>query len=127
MAGTDLPPDPGPIAAFAQFAEPRRWLEFIEGQRAQIEAQTRRLQELEGREAERRDALERLDLAERELASSRSLRHQLQEAQKDAEALRERQANPADLAELQQLRMQLEAVKASRSWQATSRLRRLRP
>ena len=79
----DLPPDPGPIAAFGQFAEPRRWLEHIDGQRAQIEAQAHRLRELEGREADRQDALARLDRAERELTSSRSLRHELVEAHKD--------------------------------------------
>jgi 2-polyprenyl-3-methyl-5-hydroxy-6-metoxy-1,4-benzoquinol methylase len=130
MAGSDLPLDPSPVVALAQFAEPRRWLQYIEEQRSQIEAQTHRLRELEGREADRQDALVRLDLAERELASLRSVRHQLQEAHKDVEALREREADlteqTADLAELDHLRTQLDAVKASKSWQATALLRRLR-
>jgi SAM-dependent methyltransferase len=121
MAGSDLPPDPGPIAAFAQFAEPRRWLQYIEEQRAYIEAQTHRVRELEGRETDRKDALERLDRAEQELASSRSLRQQLEEARKDADALHEREA---DLAQLDYLRAQLDAVKASKSWRMTALLRR---
>ena len=129
MAGLALPPDPGPIVAVAQFAEPRRWLAYIEGQRAYIEAQTHRLRDFEGREADRQTALERLDLAERELTSLRSLRLQLEEAHKEVDALREREADQrqAERAELDHLRRQLAAVKASKSWQATALLRRLRP
>jgi SAM-dependent methyltransferase len=128
MAGSDLPPDPGPIVGLAQFAEPRRWLEHIEAQRAHIETQTHRLRSLEGREADRTDALERLARAERELTSSRSLRHQLEEARKDVEALQKREVvdpeREAHLAELDYLRAQLDAVMASKSWRITAPLRR---
>jgi SAM-dependent methyltransferase len=131
MAGPDLPPDPGPIVALAQFAEPRRWLEHIEGQRAHIEAQARHLLELEGRDGDRKMALERLALAEQELASLRQLRQQLEEARKDLDALHERLGeevaqNAVDQGELEHLRAQLAAVTASRTWQMTAPLRRIR-
>lgn len=80
IAGTELPPDPGPVVTLGEFAEPRRWLDHINAQRRHIEELTNHVHELEGREGNRRTALERLAQAEAELVRLRMLRLELEEA-----------------------------------------------
>jgi SAM-dependent methyltransferase len=72
MAGSDLPPEAGPLVALGRFAEPRRWLDHIELQRRHIEEQASFIQDVEDREADRVAALERLLQAERELVELRA-------------------------------------------------------
>jgi hypothetical protein len=94
--------------------EPREWLAYIETQREHSVAQQRWIEELERRDADRVEALERLADAEQELAKARAFGTPSEHTRVDQGAA----------AELQYLRAQMSAVKASASWRVTAPLRR---
>jgi SAM-dependent methyltransferase len=126
MAGSELPPDPGPVVTLGRFAEARLWLEHIEHQRQHIERQAHRLEDLESREESRRAALEQLAEAQRRLAATVVERAELEAAVQELAAARERElaAREGEAALLEELG-QLRQIASSRSWRLTAPLRKL--
>lgn len=126
MAGSELPPDPGPVVTLGPFAEARLWLDHIERQRRHIRSQAQRLEDLESREESRRAALEQLAEAQRQLAATVVERAELEAAAQELTAARDRElaareAQDAVLEELGQLRQ----IASSKSWRLTAPLRKL--
>jgi ubiquinone/menaquinone biosynthesis C-methylase UbiE len=122
MAGKELPPDASPVATLGLFAESRRWLEFIEGQRRQIEDQAAELERFSGRERERLQALERLAEAEQELAASRTLQVELETAREELRTAQEQLG--AALGREHEREELLQTMISSRSWRMTAPVRR---
>jgi 2-polyprenyl-3-methyl-5-hydroxy-6-metoxy-1,4-benzoquinol methylase len=133
IAGAELPPDPGPIVALGHFAEPRRWLEHIDGQRRYIERQTRDLRVAFDQGLERRQALDQVAQAQSEIAALVARTAEFDERRLELDAALERLAEAED--ELGRLRADnevlsdqlasVQAIKASRAWKAARKLRRL--
>lgn len=123
MAGSDLPPDPGPVVSLTRFAEPRRWLDHIGLQKEHIERQARWIGDLEQRDSERAAALDRLVEVEQELSSLRERCAELDEAREEVVELREKLASALDREAA--LEHDLETFATSKSWRYTAALRSL--
>lgn len=126
MAGSKLPPDPDSVVSLTRFAEPRAWLEHINGQQRHIETLTRYQRDLEGREADRREALGRLAEAEGKLAEAEGkladLTASLQAELQTAESAHAREiARITD--EVATMADRLSTITASRSWRLTRPIR----
>lgn len=115
MAGSELPPDPDSFVSLTRFAEPRAWLEHIDGQQRHIETMTRYQRDLEGREADRREALGRLAEAEGKLAELTASRALLQAELQTAESAHAR--------EIARMTDEVVTITASRSWRLTRPIR----
>jgi 2-polyprenyl-3-methyl-5-hydroxy-6-metoxy-1,4-benzoquinol methylase len=133
IAGSELPPDPGPIVTLGHFAEPRRWLEHIDGQRRYIERQTRDLRVAYDQGLERRQALVQLAEAQSEIAALVAHTAEFDESRLELDQARERLAEAegeltrlrADKEALSGRLVSLERLKASRVWKLAKQLRRL--
>ena len=125
MAGSELPPDPTSVICVTQFAEPRAWLEHIDGQQRHIDRMTRRQQELEGVASDGIEALERLAHAEGELSELTVARRILESELLSVKASREREAARLTL-EISDLKDQLSQITNSRSWRLIRTMRHAR-
>lgn len=136
IAGNDLPPDPAPIVTIGHFAEPRRWLEYIDEQRRYIDDQDRRLHVAFDQGLERQQALDQLAKAQTEMAALIARIAELDELRAELDVARRKLATVAT-AESELARLQVEnraltdevatfrRLRASRSWRIARRLRRL--
>ena len=143
IAGSELPPDPGPVVTLGRFAEPRRWLDHIELQRSHIDEQLHLLADYHDRDADSREALGRLAGAQAKLARLTAQDAELEEIRRELATAHEKLDQTAaelakateELAEIPHLRAQVEAqtseleqlrtIATSKSWQLTAPLRRV--
>ena len=143
IAGSELPPDPGPVVTLGRFAEPRRWLDHIERQRRHIEEQLHLLADHHDRGADSREALDQLAGAQAKLARLTAQDAELEEIRRELTSAHEKLDRTAEdlaqateeLAEVPSLREQVEAqaaelgvlrtIATSKSWQLTAPLRRV--